>query len=194
MASIKSITGMAVDMDESLKFLISDDLPASLSCFCMHKTEEFTFKLVSGEPRSQASVPPYLLVDPDNDLALDHGRRSSTIGRGEGAEHAERVRSHQLPHQCHGQCWIAFAQILAGNADQREFQLLAQLDGVVAVLQLFHERFELAECFVHSCPVDNTWLDDVEQLVEKWTNGMLNDDKLEYQSILGLYISSRCRT
>lgn len=59
---------------------------------------------------------------------------------------------------------IALAQILAGNPDQRKLQLLAQIDCVIAILQLLHESAQRRKTLVHLLPIDDARLDDVEQL------------------------------
>jgi len=68
---------------------------------------------------------------------------------------------------------ISIVKILASDSDQREFQLLAQIHGVVAVLQLLHELAQRAEALVHTAPVDDARLDDIEKLEDDQTIGQI---------------------
>jgi hypothetical protein len=51
------------------------------------------------------------------------------------------------------------------DADQREAQLLAQLDGVVAILDLVHHALQLSELADDALPVDDAGPDGVVELL-----------------------------
>lgn len=59
---------------------------------------------------------------------------------------------------------ISIADVLSSDSHQRELLLLAQLDGVVAVLQLLHELPQRTEALMDALPIDRAGSDDVEQL------------------------------
>ena len=86
--------------------------------------------------RSTSSSHPSLqpLVGPLDDLRLDD---RAAVGA-ELAQQRERVGAHQLPHKPQGQRLHARHDVVSLNTDQHEAELLAQLDGVVAVAKDFH--------------------------------------------------------
>ena len=81
---------------------------------------------------SSSSLQP--LVGPLDDLRLDDG---AAVGA-ELAQQRERVGAHQLPHQPQGQRLDAGHEVVALDADEHEAELLAQLDGIVAIAQNLH--------------------------------------------------------
>lgn len=63
---------------------------------------------------------------------------------------------------------IAVVDIFALNADKAETQLLAELDGVIAVLDLIHHAAQFVKLLHHLLPVDNARSNDVVKLKSKF--------------------------
>ena len=100
------------------------------------------------------------LVNPGDDLLLDF-----CIGRlVEAGQHGQSVGSHELPDQSQSQGRVPLIDVLAGDADEAVFLLPADVNGIVAVLELLHELFHSAELPSHFVPLHRTRVDDFVEL------------------------------
>jgi len=100
------------------------------------------------------------LVDPGNNLSIrDLGAVTRQLSKD-----VKEVGTHHLPNDCKCEGLVTIVNVLAGNTDEREAELLAQLNGVVAVLDLLHVSTHRPRGLVNSLPVNNTRLNLIEEL------------------------------
>lgn len=91
----------------------------------------------------------------------------TTRGGREGGEGGDDVEAHHLPDEGEGEGLVTVADIRASDTDERELELLANVDGVVCVFELL----ELGEglLLVDLLPVDRAGRDLVEDAEEDET-------------------------